>query len=147
MHRNAASFAQGFCARKNRQRVSFVAHPEKDQVKARKLAICQFEIRSKVLVVLLGGIFGYGILAFDARDLLGLQWRFGNQRFSGHAKIAISMVRLNMALVTKKKMHVVPGDEGAESGIIDEQAVEKLGCGSASQGHVEGSLFFYGSCG
>src|SRR5580704_635623 len=144
MHCNAASFAQSFCAGKKRKRVSLAAHPEEDQVKARKLSLCQFVMRSKVLVVLLGGIFCHRVLAFDASDLLGFQRRLGNHRLGGHAEIAIRVVRLYVALVAEEHMHLVPKDEGAQSWIIDEQAVEELGCGTSGQGYVEGALFSYG---
>ena len=59
---------------------------------------------------LFGGVFGLGVLAFDARDLLRFQRRLGNHRLSGHTEIAIRVVWLYVSLVAEEKMHFLPRD-------------------------------------
>ncbi len=93
-----------------RKRVTFIAHSGQQEIKARILSVFQLEKFAQSFFVFEGGLSGVGIFAFDARDLLRLERRFGNHGFGSHAKIAFGMVRGDVALVAEEQMSFIPGN-------------------------------------
>ena len=58
---------------------------------------------AQLLVIFRGGRFSiqFGV---DAMNVLLRNWHLAQERLAGHAKVAVRMVRRNVALVAKKDM-------------------------------------------
>src|SRR5438132_8810187 len=125
---------QRFGSREEGEGVALVAHACQNEIKARILAGLQLEIFAQSLLVFECSLVCIGILAFDPRDLLRLQRRFRNHRLQSHSKIAVWVVRRDMALVAEEQMHFIPRNLRTQRWIIYKEAVERFRSRTSSQG-------------
>src|SRR6267142_340593 len=73
-------------------------------------------------------------------DLFWFQGRFGNESLGGHAKVAVGMIRRNVALVAEENLHFVPGELRAK-GIAHEERVQSLRSGTAGKRYAKNAAF------
>ncbi len=121
-------FLQGFATGKQGSGVTIGTHAEQDQIKTRERG-SGLEKLAEGLFIDLGGLCGVRIFGWNPENILGADWRLGEQRLAGHAVVAFGILRRDMALVTEEEVELVPW----ERGIGGEEAIKAFRSGASRE--------------
>src|SRR5450432_3734999 len=87
--------------------MAIVAQAKQDEIKARPVVVGRREKLTQLLGIVLGGGISVQFCADTVNVLVGNR-DFRQQRLAGHAKVAVRVLRRNVALVTEENMDSVP---------------------------------------
>ena len=117
--------------------MSVGTHAEKNQIEAGKFSGFEFEEAAKLSFIIGGRGVGIGILSGHAKNIVGGNGDFREQRFLHHAVIAFGIGWRNMTFVAEKQKDTVPGEVGV---VRSQQGIETFGSRAAGEGDRKPSL-------